>query len=130
LPIDFNVVPACDNENPHCEALLDRLIDSDLGGRRETFVADRGLDNDGICRKLHGRDLLALIGTRNRWQVLMTFLCCMQHKNVIYTYGSHALKQALDQVRALSGQRIEEVFVDRGHHGRDEHRSADCISGQ
>ena len=68
LPIDFNVVPACDNENPHCEALLDRLVDSDLGGRCETFVADRGLDNDGIRRKLHDRDILALIDTRNLWQ--------------------------------------------------------------
>ena len=68
LPIDFNVVPACDNENPHCEALLDTFVDSDLGGRCETFVADRGLDNDGIRRKLHDRDILALIDTRNLWQ--------------------------------------------------------------
>ena len=60
LPIDFNV-PTCDNENPHCEA----LVDSDLGSRCETFVADCGLEPEGICRKLHERDILALIGTRN-----------------------------------------------------------------
>ena len=44
------------------------FVDSDLGGRCETFVADRGLDNGGICGKLHDRDILALIDTRNLWQ--------------------------------------------------------------
>ena len=68
LPIDFNVVPACDNENPHYETLLDTLVDSDLSGRCETFVADRDLDNDGIRRKLHDQNILALIVTRNLWQ--------------------------------------------------------------
>ncbi len=68
LPIDFNVVPACDNENLHCEALLDGFFDSDLGGWCETFAADRGLDNDRIRRKPHDRDILALIYTRNLWQ--------------------------------------------------------------
>ena len=44
------------------------FVDSDLGGRCETFVADRGLDNDGIRGILHDRDILALIDTRNLWQ--------------------------------------------------------------
>ena len=68
LPIDFNLAPACDNENPHCEALLERFVGSDLGRRCETFVADRGLDNDKIRKKLHERDILALIDTRSLWQ--------------------------------------------------------------
>ncbi len=42
----------------------------------------------------------------------------------------HTLKRALDQVRALSGQCIEEVYVDRGDRGHDEVDSAVYISGQ
>ena len=45
-------------------------------------------------------------------------------------YDGHTLKRALDQVRALSGQRIEEVYVDRGYRGHDETDSAVYISGQ
>ena len=45
-------------------------------------------------------------------------------------YDGHTLKRALDQVRALSGQRIEKVFVDRGYRGHDEVDSAVYISGQ
>ena len=45
-------------------------------------------------------------------------------------YDGHTLKRALNQVRALSGQRIEEVFVDRGYRGHDEVDSAVYISGQ
>ena len=62
------MLPACDNENPHCEALLYALVDSDFDGRCESFVADRRIDNDGIRRRLHDRDILALIDTRNLWQ--------------------------------------------------------------
>ncbi len=68
LPIDFKLAPACDNENPHCEALLETFVDSDLGRRCETFVADRGLDNDKIRKQLHEQGILALIDTRNLWQ--------------------------------------------------------------
>ena len=67
LPIDFNLVPACDNENPNCEALLESFLDTRLSSRCETFVADRGLDNDKIRKRLHERDILALIDTRNLW---------------------------------------------------------------
>ena len=35
-------------------------------------------------------------------------------------YDGYTLKPALDQVRALSGQCIEEVFGDRGYRGHDE----------
>ena len=45
-------------------------------------------------------------------------------------YDGHTLKRALDQVRALSGQTIEEVLVDRGYRGHDETDSADFLSGQ
>ena len=45
-------------------------------------------------------------------------------------YDGHTLKRVLDQVRALSGQCIEEVFVDRGYRGHDETDSAVYISGQ
>ena len=45
-------------------------------------------------------------------------------------YDGHTLKQALDQVRVLIGQRIEEVFVDRGYRGHYETDSAVYISGQ
>ena len=45
-------------------------------------------------------------------------------------YDGHTLKRALDQVRALSGRRIEEVFVDRGYRGLDEVDSTVYLSGQ
>ena len=45
-------------------------------------------------------------------------------------YDGHTLKSALDQVRLLGGQRIEEVYVDRGYRGHDETDSAVYISGQ
>ena len=45
-------------------------------------------------------------------------------------YDGHTLKRALDQVRSLSGQCIEEVFVDRGYRGHDEVDSTVYISGQ
>ena len=45
-------------------------------------------------------------------------------------YDGHTLKRALDQVRMLCGQRIEEVYVDRGYRGHDETDSAVYISGQ
>ena len=44
-------------------------------------------------------------------------------------YDGHTLKRALDQVRMLCGQRIEEVYVDRGYRGHDETDSAVYISG-
>ena len=44
------------------------------------------------------------------------------------SYDGNTLKQALDQVRALSGQCIEEVFVDRCYRGHDETDSAVYLS--
>ena len=43
-------------------------MDERLGSRCETFVADRGLDNDKIQKRLHQQDDLALIDTRNPWE--------------------------------------------------------------
>ena len=45
-------------------------------------------------------------------------------------YDGLTLKRVLDQVLALTGQYIEEVFVDRGYRGHDETDSAVYISGQ
>ncbi len=45
-------------------------------------------------------------------------------------YDGHTLKDALDQVRKLCGQQIEEVYVDRGYRGHDETESVVYISGQ
>ncbi len=44
-------------------------------------------------------------------------------------YDGHTLKQALIQVRALSGQHIEEVYVSRGYRGNDETERTGYISG-
>ena len=44
-------------------------------------------------------------------------------------YDGHTLKRALDQVRTLSGQTIEEVFADRGYRGHDETDSAVYLLG-
>ena len=43
-------------------------MDSRLGSRCETFVADRGVDNDKIRKRLHQQDDLTLIDTRNPWE--------------------------------------------------------------
>ena len=60
-----------------------------------------------------------------------------EHKSVVggmalpgNPYDGHTLKPALDQVCALSGQCIEEVFVDRDYRGHDETDSAVYILGQ
>ena len=45
-------------------------------------------------------------------------------------FDGHTLKTALDQVRLLCGQHIEEVYVDRGYRGHHETDSAVYISGQ
>lgn len=68
LPIDFRLVPANDNENPVCEAMVGEFIDSQWGKRCESFVADRGLDNDKLRRKCHENGILAVIDTRSLWQ--------------------------------------------------------------
>lgn len=67
LLIDFRLVAANDNEYPHSEALLERLVHSKLAMCCETIVVDRGLDNDGVRKKLHKRSILALIETRKFW---------------------------------------------------------------
>ena len=45
-------------------------------------------------------------------------------------YDGHTLNLASDQVRALSGQCIEGMFVDRGYRDHDELNYAVYISGQ
>ena len=45
-------------------------------------------------------------------------------------YDGHTLTGALEQVRRMSGQRIDEVFVDRGYRGHGESLSEVYISGQ
>ena len=45
-------------------------------------------------------------------------------------YDGHTLTGALQQVRRMSGQRIDEVFVDRGYRGHGESVSEVYISGQ
>ncbi|MYF98471.1 hypothetical protein F4212_04955 [Candidatus Poribacteria bacterium] len=45
-------------------------------------------------------------------------------------YDGHTLKRALAQVRVLTGQSIEEVFVDRGYRGHAEGEASVYLSGQ
>ena len=45
-------------------------------------------------------------------------------------YDGHTLSGALEQVRRMSGQRIDEVFVGRGYRGHGESLSEVYISGQ
>ena len=45
-------------------------------------------------------------------------------------YDGHTLKEALAQVRRLTGTSIDEAFVDRGYRGHDETASTVYISGQ
>ena len=45
-------------------------------------------------------------------------------------YDGHSMRKALQQVRRLSGQCIEEVFVDRGYRGHDESESEVYVLGQ
>ena len=45
-------------------------------------------------------------------------------------YDGHTLTGALEQVRRMSGQRIDEVFLDRGYRGHGESLSEVYISGQ
>ena len=45
-------------------------------------------------------------------------------------YDGHTLTKALEQVRRLTGQAIDEAFVDRGYRGHDETGATVYISGQ
>ena len=45
-------------------------------------------------------------------------------------YDGHTLKEALAQVRRLTGTSIDEAFVDKGYRGHDETASTVYISGQ
>ncbi len=45
-------------------------------------------------------------------------------------YDGHTLTQALEQVRRMTGQAIEEAFVDRGYRGHGETQTTVYISGQ
>ena len=45
-------------------------------------------------------------------------------------YDGHSMRKALQQVRRLSGQCIEEVFVDRGYPGHDESESEVYVLGK
>ena len=45
-------------------------------------------------------------------------------------YDGHTLKQALEQVRHLTGTSSDEAFVDRGYRGHDETESTVYIAGQ
>ncbi len=68
LPIDFKLTPANESEHPHCNALVDQFLDSPLLARCDSFVADRGLDNDVLRAKLYRKGVLPVIDTRNLWQ--------------------------------------------------------------
>ena len=68
LSIDFKLTPANESEHPHCNALVDQFLESPLLARCDSFVADRGLDNDVLRAKLYRKDILPVIETRNLWQ--------------------------------------------------------------
>lgn len=67
LPINYVLAPANTSEQPLCDALTQRFIDSPLSERAVSFVADRGLDSDKLRKQLYDNDILPVIETRNLW---------------------------------------------------------------
>ena len=67
LPLGFELAPAHESEHIHCTNLAVEFIDSDLSNRCQSFVADRGLDNNKLRKQLFEADILPVIDTRNLW---------------------------------------------------------------
>ena len=65
LSIDFKLAPANESEHPDHNALVDQFLNSPLFARYDSFVADRGLDNDMLRAKLYRKGVLPVIDTRN-----------------------------------------------------------------
>ena len=68
LPIDYRLTPANASEQVQCRAQVRELLETPLGSRMESFVADRGLDGNELRRILFDAGVLGVIDTRNLWQ--------------------------------------------------------------
>ncbi|MCY3767897.1 MAG: hypothetical protein OXG56_00800, partial [Gammaproteobacteria bacterium] len=62
------MTPASDSEHGPCQAGLRQHLDSPLGSRTRTFVADRGLDNDTLRATAYRAGVLPVIQSRQLWQ--------------------------------------------------------------
>ena len=67
LPVSFVVRPENESENPHCKALVEQVLASQLGERCRSFVVDRGLDDDPLRRSLFRAQVLQVSETRRMW---------------------------------------------------------------
>ena len=53
IPINWTPRPANESEHRHSRALVEQYLNSPAGARCQTFVADRGLDDNPLRRMIH-----------------------------------------------------------------------------
>ena len=53
IPINWTTRPANESEHRHSKALVEQYLNSPAGARCQTFVADRGLDDNPLRRMIH-----------------------------------------------------------------------------
>ena len=68
IPINWTTRPANESEHRHSKALVEQYLNSPAGARCQTFVADRGLDDNPLRRMIHRSGGTAVIETRRMWQ--------------------------------------------------------------
>lgn len=68
LPISFRLTPAHEAETVNCRQLVSEFLQGALSGRTESFVADRGLDDNALRKMLYEHDILPVIDNRSLWR--------------------------------------------------------------
>ncbi len=68
IPINWTTRPANESEHRHSKALVEQYLNRPAGARCQTFVADRGLDDNPLRRMIHRSGGTAVIETRRMWQ--------------------------------------------------------------
>ena len=68
LPIAIRLTAAHESEHRHCTTLVEEFLGSQLSDRTLSFVADRGLDNDRLRRRLFDNGALPVIEEHHLWK--------------------------------------------------------------
>ena len=68
LPIGFSLKPANESEIKECKELACNMLESELGERCKSFVADKGLDTDELRKIFYRHGVTTAIDVRRMWQ--------------------------------------------------------------
>ena len=68
LPIGFSLKPANESEIKECKELACNMLESELGERCKSFVADKCLDTDELRKIFYRHGVTTAIDVRRMWQ--------------------------------------------------------------